>query len=211
GVHLSRLAEALILFSTAEFGFVQLSDAYSTGSSLMSQKKNPDPLELTRGKAGTLIGLLTGLLATLKATPSAYDKDLQEDKAPVFQACDTLLMMLPVMSGLLESLAIEPKAMAAALDPSMLATELADDLVRRGVPFRTAHSLIGQVVRKASELNLPLDRLPSEHLQAVSPVFGPVDQQVFDFRAAVERRNASGGTAARAVEEQLQQAKSLLK
>ncbi len=152
GVHLSKLSEALILYSTMEFGFIELADAYSTGSSLMPQKKNPDPLELTRGKAGTLIGQLTGLLATLKALPSAYDKDLQEDKPAVFAAAETLSIMLPVMAGAIDTLTVRGDRMQAALDAAMLATDLADYLVQRGVPFREAHGLAGRAVRKAIEL-----------------------------------------------------------
>ncbi len=210
GVHLSRLAEMLIIFSTAEFGFIELSDAFSTGSSLMPQKKNPDPLELTRDKAGTLIGLLTGLLAVLKSTPSAYDKDLQEDKQPVFQAADTLALMLPVMAGLLGSLKVKPARLQAALDPAMLATDLADYLVRRGVPFRSAHHLVGQVVQRAQALNLPMDRLPLAEFQAISAEFGADVLQVFDFEGSVERRQALGGTATAAVQAQLAEAAALL-
>ncbi len=210
GVHLSRLAEMLIIFSTAEFGFIELSDAYSTGSSLMPQKKNPDPLELTRGKAGMLIGLLTGLLATIKSTPSAYDKDLQEDKSPVFQAADNLRLMLPVMAGLLGSLKAKPQGMQAALDPAMLATDLADYLVQRGVPFRQAHHLVGQIVRRSQGLNIPLDRLPLAEYQAISAHFSSDVREVFDFNRAVNRRKEIGGTAEEAVLAQLAEARKLI-
>ena len=210
GVHLSRLAEMLIIFSTAEFGFIELSDAYSTGSSLMPQKKNPDPLELTRGKAGTLIGLLTGLLAVMKSTPSAYDKDLQEDKQPVFQAADTLRVMLPVMAGLLGTLKIKPARMQAALDPAMLATDLADYLVKRGVPFRSAHHLVGQVVRQAQALGVPMDQMPLAEYQSISPEFQADVTEVFNFVQAVNRRSETGGTAASAVAQQLVEARALL-
>ena len=203
GVHLSRLSESLVIFSTAEFGFIELSDVYSTGSSLMPQKKNPDTLELTRGKAGMLVGRLAGLLATLKGLPSTYDKDLQEDKPPVFDAADALEGMLPVMSGLLRTLTVHPEAMQAALDPALLATDLADYLVQRGVPFREAHGVIGQAVRRSQALGLRLDQLPLAELQAISPVFGADVSQVYDFLAAVNRRNAPGGTALQAVREQL--------
>ena len=210
GVHLSRLAEMLILYATAEFGFIQLADAYSTGSSLMPQKKNPDPLELTRGKSGTLIGQLTGLLAVLKATPSAYDKDLQEDKLPVFQADSNLSQMLPVMAGLLDTLTVRRENLLAALDPAMLATDLADYLVARGIPFREAHRLVGQVVKKADDLELALDQIPLTELQVIHPAFQPDVSAVFDFPAAVARRAALGGTAPAAVEDQLEEAKRLL-
>jgi argininosuccinate lyase len=210
GVHLSRMSETLILFSTAEFGFIELSDTYSTGSSLMPQKKNPDTLELARGKAGALIGRLVGLLTTLKGLPSAYDKDLQEDKLPVFEAADTLSVILPVMSGLLRTLRVRPEAMRQALDPALLATDLADYLVNHGLPFREAHSVVGQAVRQAQALGMPLDRLPLPELQAISPVFAEDVSQVFDFRASVNRRAAPGGTAEDAVHAQLQEALKIL-
>jgi argininosuccinate lyase len=208
GVHLSRLAETLILYSSAEFGFIELSDDYSTGSSLMPQKKNPDPLELTRGKSGMLIGRLTGLLVTLKGLPSAYDKDLQEDKQPVFEAADTLRLMLSVMAGLLRKLSIRPEAMRRALDPAMLATDLADYLVDRGVPFRVAHSLVGKVVRRAQELGMTIDRLSLEELRAISAVFEPDVAEVFSFPRSIDRRAVPGGTGSAAVQEQLAQAKT---
>jgi len=210
GVHLSRLSEALILFSSAEFGFFDLPDAYATGSSLMPQKKNPDTLELTRGKAGSLIGKLTGLLATLKGLPSTYDKDLQEDKVPVFEAVDALAVMLPVMSGLLGSIRVRPEGLKRALDPAMLATDLADYLVAQGVPFREAHSLVGKVVRFAQEAGLPLDQVPLEDLRQISPVFTENVRQVFDFKASADRRAASGGTASAAVRQQIKQAAASL-
>ena len=210
GDHLSRLAEMLIIFSTAEFGFVELADAYSTGSSLMPQKKNPDPLELTRGKAGTLIGRLAGFLATLKSLPSAYDKDLQEDKQPLFEAADTLGLMLPVMAGVLSTLQVRPARMRAALDPAMLATDLADYLVERGVPFRQAHSIVGQTVRQAITLGVRLDQLPLVELQAIHPAFQEDVSAVFDFEASVARRSVAGGTAPTAVQAQIEQAKRLL-
>jgi argininosuccinate lyase len=177
----------------------------------MPQKKNPDPLELMRGKSGTLIGQLTGLLAVLKSTPSAYDKDLQEDKQPVFQAADTLLLMLPVMAGLLDTLKVNPQHMQSALDPSMLATDLADYLVGRGVPFRNAHGLVGQAVRRAVELGIQLDQLPLSELQSIHPLFQADVAQVFDFHAAVSRRMSEGGTAPQAVRLQMIQAVDLLK
>lgn len=210
GVHLSRLSEALILFATSEFGYVELSDAYATGSSLMPQKKNPDTLELTRGKTGRLIGHLAGLLATLKGLPSAYDKDLQEDKEPVFDAADTLLPMIQVMAGLITSLDVQADRMQAALDPALLATDLADYLVERGVPFREAHRLVGQAVRRASERGVPLDRLPLAEWQMISPLIGEDVAGLFDFSASVARRNVAGGTGHDAVKTQLTQAKAMI-
>jgi argininosuccinate lyase len=205
GSHVSRLAEALVLYATAEFGFVTIADAFATGSSLMPQKKNPDVLELARGKAGTLLGYLTGLLATLKGLPSAYDKDLQEDKPPVFAAFDTLDLMLPVLAGALATMKVNADRMAAALDSGLLATELADYLVRQGIPFREAHHLVGQAVRLG-----PLDQVPLAALQALSPAFGADVAQLWDFRAAVDRRNVPGGTGTDSVRAQLAAARQLL-
>jgi argininosuccinate lyase len=210
GLHLSRLAEALILYSTAEFGFVVLDDAYSTGSSLMPQKKNPDPLELIRGKSGKLVGLLTGLLATLKALPSAYDKDLQEDKPPVFEAADTLDLVLPVMSGATSTLVVHADRMRAAVDASMLATDLADYLVQQGVPFREAHQAASRAVKRAEELGVKLAELPLADWQAIHSAFGDDLYQVFDPERAIARRSAFGGTAPQAVREQLALAKQVI-
>ena len=209
GIHLSKLSENVILFSTAEFSFIELSDAFSTGSSLMPQKKNPDMFELTRGKAGTLIGLLTGLLSTLKGLPSTYDKDLQEDKVPVFQATDTLLAILPVLAGALETMTVNEKRMLAAIDASMLATDLADHLVRKGVPFREAHGISGKAVRVATEKGVSLDQLSLDEWQAIGPFDADV-KDVFDPMKSVESRNAVGGTSPQSVKEQIQKAKSYL-
>ncbi|MBK7215609.1 MAG: argininosuccinate lyase [Candidatus Promineofilum sp.] len=203
GVHLSRLAEQLILFSSAEFGFVRLADAYSTGSSIMPQKKNPDTLELTRGKSGRLIGHLTGFLATLKGLPSAYDKDLQEDKEPVFDAADTLELALPVMAGLLRTLELRPERMAAQLEAGLLATELADYLVRRGLPFREAHHVVGRVVRLSEERGVALTELGLAELQAISPHFGPDVAEALTVNAALAARDLPGGTGPGAVRAQL--------
>ena len=210
GVHLSRLAEALILYSTVEYGFVSLSDAYSTGSSLMPQKKNPDTLELIRAKSGWLTGQLTGLLATLKGLPSAYDKDLQEDKPAVFAAADTASLMLQVMAGAVATLEIHPERMRSSLNSSVLATDLADYLVERGVPFRLAHAAVGKAVRLAESQAVPLAELPLEAWQEIHPSFGEDLYQVFDPVRAVERRAAYGGTAPAAVAGQIQAAKGLL-
>jgi argininosuccinate lyase len=207
GVHLSKLAENVVLFTTAEFGFLELSDAYATGSSLMPQKKNPDMFELARGKSGTLIGLLTGFLSTLKGLPSTYDKDLQEDKMPVFQAADTLLAILPVLAGALRTMDVHADKMLAAIDATMLATEVADYLVRKGVPFREAHTAAGKAVRAAAEKGLGLDQLPLNEWQALGP-FGSDVYQVFDPLESVKRRNALGGAAPESVKIQMQNAKS---
>ena len=210
GVHLSHLSEALIIYASSEFGYIELSDAYATGSSLMPQKKNPDTLELTRGKSATIIGRLTGLLSMLKGLPSAYDKDLQEDKVPVFETFDTLNLMLPVMAGVLNTLEIRKERLNASLDPNILATDLAEYLVRKGVTFRDAHSLVGKSVRLAADLSMRLDQVPLSELQALHPAFEEDVTSVFDFQASVARREVPGATGPKAVLIQLQQAKSLL-
>jgi argininosuccinate lyase len=209
-VHLSGLAEDLILWSSREFGFLRVADAYATGSSLMPQKRNPDALELLRGKSGRLIGHLAGLLATLKGLPSTYDKDLQEDKEPVFDAVDTLALELPLVAGLIRSLEVDEARMAAALDEAMLATDLADYLVRRGVPFRQSHHLVGRAVRRSEELGTTLKGLALEDYQAIHSAFGPDLYGALDFQRSVAARNVEGGTAPDAVRAQLAQAKEAL-
>lgn len=205
GIHLSKLAEQVILFTTAEFGFFELSDAFSTGSSLMPQKKNPDIFELTRAKSAYLNALLSGALTLLKALPSTYDKDLQEDKRYVFEATDTLLLLLPTLAAALSEMRIHPERMQ--IDASMLATDLADELVRRGMPFREAHRRVGQLVRKAAEAGISLDQLPAEAWAD----FGENPPGVLlDPLRALARRNAWGGTAPEAVRAQLKLAQSLL-
>jgi argininosuccinate lyase len=194
GTHLSRLAEDVIIFVNPLFGFFRLDERYSTGSSLMPQKRNPDPLELARGKAGRLIGHLSGLLATLKSLPSGYNKDIQEDKEPLFDAYDTLLILLPPLTGLVETLTIQPDRMRAALIESMLATDLADYLVTKGIPFRQAHGLAGRVVRLAETKGVTLSALTLEDYRGISAVFEADVQAVFNFEVAVARRRAAGGT-----------------
>lgn len=211
GVHLSKLAEQIVLYTSAEFGFFELSDAYSTGSSLMPQKKNPDVFELTRGKAGTLIGMLTGLLATLKGLPSTYDKDLQEDKFPVFQAADTLLMMLPVLAGALRTITPKPERMRAAIDSFMMATDLADYLVGRGIPFRETHAIAGKAVRAAAEKGIGLDQMPLEAYQALSPAFESDVYASLDPLESVKKRNAMGGTSPQCVKMQIAECKKEMK
>jgi argininosuccinate lyase len=210
GTHLSKIAEQVILFTSAEFGFFELDDAYSTGSSLMPQKKNADPFELTRGKAGTLLGYLTGLMATLKGLPSTYDKDLQEDKVPVFAAFDTLTAMLPVIAGALRTLTVKPARMEAAIDSNMMATDLADYLVERGVPFREAHAISGEVVRTGISSGKSLDKLTLEEYQAINEVFDDEVYAVYDARESIAKRAAIGGTAPEAVKAQIERAKKEL-
>ncbi|MCA9986369.1 MAG: argininosuccinate lyase, partial [Anaerolineales bacterium] len=210
GLHLSRLSEQLILFSSQEFGFVRLDDAYSTGSSLMPQKKNPDTLELTRGKAGRLLGNMVGLLATIKGLPSSYDKDLQEDKEPVFDTFDTIMVMVPVMTGLIKTLTIRPERMAAQLEPNLLATDLADYLVKRGVPFRNAHHIVGAVVQLAESQNMAMTDFTLEDLEEISEHFGPDVTDVFNFTSSLATRTVTGGTAPAALQAQLTHARATL-
>jgi argininosuccinate lyase len=207
GIHLSKFSEQIVLYTSAEFGFFELSDAFSTGSSLMPQKKNPDVFELTRGKAGTLIGMLTGLLATLKGLPSTYDKDLQEDKAPVFAATDTLLAILPVIAGALRTITAKPQRMRNAIDSFMMATDLADYLVEKGIPFRETHAIAGKAVRLAGEKNVELEELSLEAYQTLCSVFEADVYQVFDPMKSVEKRNAIGGTSLQSVKNQIQKIK----
>ncbi|MCH2539841.1 MAG: argininosuccinate lyase [Anaerolineales bacterium] len=208
GIHLSRLSEQLILFTSAEFEFVELDDAYATGSSLLPQKKNPDTLELTRGKSGRLIGNLTGLLATLKGLPSAYDKDLQEDKEPLFDADDTVELALQVMSGVVSTMQLRPEKMAARIVPTLFSTDLADYLVERNVPFREAHEIVGKVVRHAEERGMSIDELSLTELQTFSTYFTKNVIEVFDVKTALMRRTLEGGTAPNALLQQLRLARS---
>jgi len=200
GIHLSRLSEDLLLFSSKEFGFVRLGDGYSTGSSLMPQKRNPDVAELTRGKSGRLTGALMGFLTLLKGLPTGYNRDLQEDKALVFDAVDTLSLVLPAMAGALASTVFRPERIALALDSELLATDLADVLVRSGVPFREAHEHVGTLVREAEERSLPLKDLPEQVFAAVHPALGEGRAKAaFDWERSVESRATPGGTARAAV------------
>jgi argininosuccinate lyase len=208
--HLSGLAEDLVLWSSREFGFVEVADAYATGSSLMPQKKNPDSLELMRGKSGRMVGHLAGLLTTLKGLPSTYDKDLQEDKEALFDAAETLALELPVAAGVIRTLTINPQRMAQALDAGMLATDLADYLVRRGVPFRESHHLVGQAVRQAEAAGVSLKALDLESYRAIHPAVGEDVYEVFDFERSVEARQVEGGTAKAAVQAQIEKAKVAL-
>jgi len=204
GIDLSRLAEEVVLWSTAEFGFVRLADAWSTGSSIMPQKKNPDIAELARGKSGRLIGNLTGLLATLKGLPLAYNRDLQEDKEPVFDSVDTLLVVLPAMTGLVATLTFDT-ARLAALAPQgfSLATDVAEWLVREGIPFREAHEVAGACVRRCEELGCDLPDLSDDQLAEISPRLTPQVRGVLTVEGSVASRTGRGGTAPERVREQL--------
>nr|XP_058952985.1 argininosuccinate lyase-like [Pocillopora verrucosa] len=201
--HLSRWAEDMILYSTKEFGFMSLSDAYSTGSSLMPQKKNADSLELIRGKSGRIFGRCAGMQMTLKGIPSTYNKDLQEDKEPLFDVCDTLRGLLQVATGTLLTLKIHKDKMLAALSPDMLATDLAYYLVRKGVPFREAHSLSGEAVQAAETKGCLLNELTLNDLKQISPLFEEDVNEVWDYEHSVEQYSAEGGTAKSSVEGQI--------
>jgi argininosuccinate lyase len=193
--HLSRLSEDLILFSTAEFGFVQVADAYSTGSSLMPQKKNPDSLELIRGKAGRVMGQSAGFLSTVKSLPFAYNKDLQESVEPLIDCCDTVSTCLRITGGVVKTLKIKGDKMKAALTADMLATDVADYLVLKGVPFRQTHHIAGAIVRKAEEQGTSIAELPLADLKQVSPLFEADIAEVFDFERGCEKRTSIGGTS----------------
>lgn len=209
-IHLSRLAEDLIFYSSRELGFVEIADVYATGSSLMPQKKNADSLELIRGKTGRVVGDLVGMLMVLKGLPSTYNKDLQEDKEALFDAIDTLSMALSIGKGVIETLIVHPARMQAALTDEMLATELADYLVAKGVPFREAHRMVGQVVQKALAQNAGLRDLVLSDYQEVSHLFQRDLTAWLDFERAVERRISVGGTARDAVVAQLTVAEHVL-
>ncbi len=209
-VHLSNLAEDLILWASREFGFVQIGEEYSTGSSIMPQKRNPDSLELIRGKSGRVVGRLTGLLTTLKGLPSAYNKDLQEDKEGVFDAVDTLAMELPIAAGVIQTLQVNEARMAAVLDGALLATDLADYLVHKGVPFRECHGLVGAAVRLAEARGVDLKDLALADYQTLHPAFADDVSDVFDAHRSVKARNSVGGTAPQAVRQQIERAKALL-
>ncbi|KZE92608.1 Argininosuccinate lyase [Agromyces sp. NDB4Y10] len=196
GIDLSRISEEVILWNTREFGFVTLDDAYSTGSSIMPQKKNPDIAELARGKSGRLIGNLTGLLATLKALPLAYNRDLQEDKEPVFDSVETLEVLLPAFTGMVETLTFHTDRMAELAPAGFsLATDVAEWLVQRHVPFRDAHEITGALVRYAEQHGLELHEVDDAGLAAVSPHLTPEVRQVLTIEGSVASRDGVGGTA----------------
>ncbi|EON62773.1 argininosuccinate lyase [Coniosporium apollinis CBS 100218] len=209
-LHMSRWAEDLIIYSSAEFGFVKLADAYSTGSSLMPQKKNPDSLELLRGKSGRAFGHMAGLMMTIKGIPSTYNKDLQESVEPLLDHVKTVGDSIQIATGVLSTLAIQPDKMLAALTPDMLATDLADYLVRKGVPFRETHHISGQVVALAEKEKTPMDQLTFEQLQSVDKRFEKDIEKTFDYQKSVEMRSAKGGTSKSSVEEQVKVLKKML-
>ncbi|KAF3917807.1 hypothetical protein ABW20_dc0104530 [Dactylellina cionopaga] len=209
--HVSRWSEDLIIYSTAEFGFVTMADAYSTGSSLMPQKKNSDSLELLRGKSGRVFGQMAGFLYTIKGLPSSYNKDLQEDKEPLFDCVTTVKNSLQIATGVVSTLTIYPAKMKAALTMDMLATDLADYLVRKGVPFRETHHISGSCVREAEVRGLSgIDKLGLEVLQTIDKRFEADVLEVFDFERSVELRQSTGGTCKASVLKQIEELTKVL-
>ena len=210
-MHLSRLAEDVILYTTTEFGFFELSDAVATGSSLMPQKKNPDSMELVRGKTGRVFGNLMGLLTMLKGLPMAYNKDMQEDKEAVFDACDTTRDCLQITATVLRNLRVlEEKMKTAAIEGYLNATELADYLSKKGVPFRRAHEIAGRIVLRAIETKVELNDLQLSEMQKYSPVIESDIYDALSLQQTLRTKNAIGGTAPEQVEKALQKAKLYL-
>ena len=210
GVHLSRLGEEWVLWTSSEFGFVRLDDAYSSGSSIMPQKKNPDAYELMRGKAGRLIGNLNALLVTLKGLPPGYSKDLQEDKEPLFDSVDSVLAMLAVLPEMLRTASFDGARMKAAAGGFALATELADYLAAQGVPFREAHRAVGQLVRRCEELGVTLEEVPAEELNAAHPILADLPRNLLTPEGSVANKTSTGSTSPASVEEQLERARKVL-
>jgi argininosuccinate lyase len=210
GVHMSRLSEDLVLFSSSGFGFVRLSDGFSTGSSLMPQKRNPDVAELARAKSGRLHGNLVTLLTLLKGLPTGYNRDLQEDKEALFDTCDTLGITVPALAGGIKTAEFVAENLERAIDTQLFATDLADYLVKKGVPFRETHGVVGRLVRLAEEEGLPLSELSIDALQNEHEAFEEDVVEVFDWERSVEVRDTIGGTSLRAVQEQLEEVSAQL-
>jgi argininosuccinate lyase len=208
--HLSRLSEDLILFGSGEFGFVRFGDAFSTGSSMMPQKRNPDVFEIARGSAARLLGDLTTVLATLKGLPSGYNKDLQDDKRPLFDGVDTMMLVIPAVAGALDELTFNTDRMRGAVSAGLMATDLADYLVDHGVAFRDAHGAVGKLVREAEAAGVELDGLPQASFAAAHPKFGADVVDALRPERSLARRNLAGGTGPEAVREQLKAAAAAL-
>lgn len=203
GIDISRMAEEIIVYSSQEFSYITLDDAFATGSSMMPQKKNPDIAELARGKSGRLIGNLTGLLSTLKALPLAYNRDLQEDKEPLFDSVDTLLAVLPAMAGLISSMTFNLPAMAKASTAGYsLATDVADSLTKAGVPFREAHEIVGALVAHCEKLGIELHEVSDDDLAALSPHFTQGARKAMSVEASLSAKSGFGGTAPAQVKKQ---------
>jgi argininosuccinate lyase len=210
GVHLSRLGEEWVLFASAEFGFARLDDAYSSGSSIMPQKKNPDAYELMRGKAGRLIGNLNALLVTLKGLPLGYSKDLQEDKEPLFDSVDAILAVLAVLPEMLRTASFDEPRMREAAGGFALATELADFLAARGVPFREAHRAVGRLVRRCEEAGISLEDVPAEELAATHPALAGLPRNLLSPEGSIANKKSPGSTSPASVSEQLRWAREFL-
>ena len=204
GTHLSRLAEDLILYGSSEFGFVRFGDGFTTGSSMMPQKRNPDALEIARGSASRMLGDLTALLGTLKGLPSGYNKDLQDDKRTLFDAVDTSLLVIPAVGGTLDELRFVGDRMRAAVSSTMMATDLADYLVERGVSFREAHGAVGHLVRLSEESGTDLHALPKSAFRAAHEQFGEDVLDALSPLRSIERRDVDGGTGPKSVKAQFE-------
>ena len=210
GIHLSRLAEDLIIYGSSEFGFVQFGEGYTSGSSMMPQKRNPDALELARGSAARMLGNLTALLATLKGLPTSYNKDLQDDKRTLFDATDTLLLVLPAVAGALAECSFRKENMRAALSSSMMATDLADYLVRKGATFRDAHGAVGRLVRESESTGVEMHALPFGSFTAAHSLFAEDVADALSPAQSVVQRDVEGGTGPAAVRAQLEAARAAL-
>ncbi|EEB06419.1 argininosuccinate lyase [Schizosaccharomyces japonicus yFS275] len=208
--HISRIAEDLIIYSTSEFSFVTLSDAYATGSSIMPQKKNPDSLELLRGKSGRAFGNMAGFMMSVKGIPSTYNKDLQEDKEPLFDSLKTVKDSIQILTGVLSTLTVHPDKIAKSLTADLLATDLAEYLVRKGVPFRQTHHISGSAVRMAEERGTTIDQLSVEDFKSLHPLYEDDVAAVFDYEASVEKRCAIGGTAKSCVVDQIKNIRNII-
>ncbi len=208
--HCSRLAEDMIVYGTSEFGFVKFGDGFSTGSSMMPQKRNPDVFELARGSGARVLGDLVSLMGAIKGLPSGYSKDLQDDKRAMFNAIDMLLLVLPAVAGAVAELRFDTKRMRAAVSSAMMATDLADYLVRRGVTFREAHGAVGVLVRAAEAAGIELDALPAERFAAAHALFGEDARAALSAEASIAARDIAGGTGPNAVAAQLVQARQSL-
>ncbi|EWY98470.1 argininosuccinate lyase [Fusarium oxysporum f. sp. radicis-lycopersici 26381] len=208
--HISRWAEDLILYSTSEFGFCRLSDLYSTGSSLMPNKKNADSLELLRGKSGRAFGQMAGLMMSVKGLPTCYNKDLQEGWEPMLDSVQTVLDSLGIANGVIATMTVRPERMLAALDKTMLATDVAEWLVRNGCPFREAHHISGRVVALSENTETPMDKLTLEQLQAIDSRFTADIVKAFEYESSVEAKSARGGTSRSAVLQQIQELHAIL-
>src|SRR3954470_20294105 len=208
--HLSRFAEDLIIYGSAEFGFVKFGEKFTSGSSMMPQKRNPDALEIARGSAARLLGDLTSLLSLLKGLPSSYNKDLQDDKRVLFDAIDTVLLVLPAFAGALAECTFQPERMESAVSSSMMATDLADYLVRKGASFRESHQAVGHLIRTAEERNCELDTLSEKDFAAAHKLFGGDIADALSARSSLGHREVPGGTGPRAVADQIKSARSAL-